>query len=105
MWQWLDNLRDRPPAARRHAAFLIALGITTMIFFVWVTTLPIRFEGGHTSLGIAEEERVAEVVKETGAITSVVKREWGRLRGLIESARGLVATSTVYRAGEQKVSE
>ena len=40
---YLDKLRAKPPRERAHAAFLWAVGITSVVFFAWLIMLPFRF--------------------------------------------------------------
>jgi len=61
---YLDKLRAKPPRERAHAAFLWAVGITSVVFFAWLIMLPFRFSDSSFSL---PESVSPEELKETAS--------------------------------------
>jgi len=53
---YLDKLRDKPEAHRLRIALTTAAVITGVIFFVWLTTLPVRFSEPEHTAGMQEKD-------------------------------------------------
>src|SRR3989338_9596821 len=76
---YLDKLRAKPPRERAHAAFLWAVGITSVVFFAWLIMLPLRFSDSSFSL---PESVSPEELKETASTFGAL---WQDIRTSAES--------------------
>ncbi|HXK35216.1 MAG TPA: hypothetical protein VJ103_01785 [Candidatus Paceibacterota bacterium] len=64
--KWLENLRSKPKAVRRHIAHVTAIVLGGIIFLFWAVTLPYR-------LGDVKQRDMAESLKPLSVLKDAFK--------------------------------
>ncbi len=94
----LRNLQAQPHHVRTNAALMIAGTATALIAIVWVTTLPLRFEGSTQSA-----ENTAAAVAGAGETImphlNSLQDSWGEIQGLQIAPNPTEGTSELEGTG------
>lgn len=90
MFEYIDQLRNRPDTHRRRVAAYVSAGVTGLIAIIWISTI------SFNSLAKPQSDQVASPVSEFQVLQENLDLEnYGNVTGTLRDSNGVQISSPV----------
>ena len=99
MFNFLENLRQKPVSVRKRVAFLTALSIAGLIFVVWLSVIYPDFYTDQTQQAkakVVEPSPVSTFGDTMRSGLAKIGAQFGELKNTLSSFTTMTATTTYY---------